>query len=155
VGNLLLAALDEVSSQRLERYRAAVDGASDIPRLVDAAQLIFREDLEAGYMKVLAEMIAGSSVTPGLGREISTRIASWRDFTAHAIAHVLYGSGMPELVPATEVAHGIVALFLGLEMMAHMDGDPGRATALFDRVGMLAKLLTANFLANPAKEDDK
>ena len=68
VANLLLAALDEVSETRRVRYQAAVDRADGIGELVDAAAAVFEEDLDAGHMAVLAEMIAGASSTPGLGR---------------------------------------------------------------------------------------
>src|SRR5947209_16710934 len=59
VADLLLAALDEVSDRRLAEYGAAVDGVHSPKELVAVATDIFREDLEHGYVKVLAEMIAG------------------------------------------------------------------------------------------------
>ena len=39
-----------------------------------------------------------------------------------------------------EVAHGLVAGFLGLELLASLDGDPAAALALFDRAAVLAGL---------------
>jgi hypothetical protein len=45
------------------------------------------------------------------------------------------------VVPAGEIAHGVVAGFLGLEMLAQLDGDRSAALALFDRALMLAGLL--------------
>src|ERR1700722_5881283 len=77
VANLLLAALDAVSAERLARYGAGGDRAQSLPDLVEAATAIFREDLDAGYVTVLAEMIAGASATPGLGAEVAMRIQSW------------------------------------------------------------------------------
>lgn len=141
VGNLLLAALDEVSRQRMDRYRTALDDASDFASLIGVAKRILREDLELGYMTVLAEMIAGASVTPGLGAEITARIDPWRDLTTHAFERVLRTSGLPALVPAADVAHGVVAMYLGLEMLAHLDGDAGRAMSLFDRMETVATLV--------------
>ena len=66
VPNLLLAALDEVSETRRLRYQEAVDRASGLAGLVDTAQAVFEEDLDAGHIAVLAEMIAGATSTPGL-----------------------------------------------------------------------------------------
>ncbi len=68
VANLLLAALDSVSARRMAQYGAAVDAVRTPSELVDVATAIFREDLDAGYVAVLVEMIAGASSTPGLGR---------------------------------------------------------------------------------------
>jgi AcrR family transcriptional regulator len=71
VANLLLAALDEVSETRRAHYQAVVDGADGVLELVDAAQSIFEEDLDAGHIAVLAEMIAGASATPGAHRAVA------------------------------------------------------------------------------------
>ena len=76
VANLLLAALDSVSEQRLAKYGSAVEQVGSPSELVDVAMDIFREDLDAGYVAVLVEMIAGASATPGLGprsRPVSDR----------------------------------------------------------------------------------
>lgn len=144
VGNLLLAALDAVSARRLDRYRTAMDEVDGVSGLVNVAELVFREDLDAGHMAVLAEMIAGASSTPGLGSEVAARIAPWRDFTTDALRAALRDSGLPELIPADDAAHAIVALYLGLEMLAHLDGDRSRAIGLFDRARQMARLFAAS-----------
>src|SRR5580704_17115001 len=64
VANLLLAALDAVSAQRFELYTALVSAGSTPSQLVEAAEGIFRNDLDAGYIAVLVEMIARASSTP-------------------------------------------------------------------------------------------
>jgi AcrR family transcriptional regulator len=47
-------------------------------------------------------------------------------------ALVFYHFGSVPDLPA-EVAHGVVAGFLGLELLANLDGDRTGALALFDR----------------------
>jgi AcrR family transcriptional regulator len=148
VANLLLAALDDVSSARLAQYEEAVAAPPGLAGLVDAARAVFEEDLRAGYIAVLAEMMAGASSTPGLGPEVAARIAPWRAFAADAVRRSVAGTALAELAPPEEVAHGIVALYLGLEMLAHLDGDASPALALFDRAGRLAGLL--ELLGGPA-----
>jgi AcrR family transcriptional regulator len=143
VANLLLAALDAVSAERLARYGTAVGKAQSLPDLVEAATTIFGEDLDAGYVTVLAEMIAGASATPGLGAEVATRIQAWITFTESAIAETLRGSPLGGVLPATDVAYGIVALYLGLEMLSHLDGDRAPAMALFAHAAQIAGLLSA------------
>jgi len=139
VGNLLLAALDEVSRRRLDEYERAVDGVTSLGELVTVAAEIFREDLDQGYVTVLAEMIAGASSTPGLGPEVVKRIKPWRAFAKAAIDGVVGESG----VSTDSAAHAIVALYLGLELLAHLDGDRKPAAALFDQAAALAPLLGA------------
>lgn len=140
VVNLLLAALDDVSHSRFERYSTALDQASTPTELVDVAANIFREDLDAGYVTVLVEMIAGASSIPGLGPEVSARIAPWTQFASRAIGTTLGNSGLGSMVPASHAAYGIVALYLGLEMLTHLDGDRAPALALFDHARQLAVL---------------
>jgi AcrR family transcriptional regulator len=140
VANLLLAALDAVSETRRARYQVAVDRASGLGELLDAAEAVFEEDLDAGHIAVLAEMIAGASSTPGLASEVAARIAPWRSFAADALGGVLAGTPLSAVVEPEVAAHAIVALYLGLEMLAHLDGDRSAALALFARARQLAAL---------------
>ncbi len=151
VANLLLAALDEVSETRRVRYQAAVDRADDIGGLVETAAAVFEEDLDAGHMAVLAEMIAGASSTPGLAGEVAARIAPWRRFTADALRSVMDSTPLAAAVEPDVAAHAVVALYLGLELLAHLDGDRAPALALFDRARQLAALFEM-FEAPPARE---
>ena len=153
VTNLLLAALDEVSSLRLTRYQSAVDAADDLGGLVETAQAVFEEDLDAGYISVLAEMIAGASSTPGLGAEVASRLAPWRTFAADAVRDTLADSPLAPLLPPEELAHAIVAIYLGLEMLAHLDGDRAAALALFERARHVAALLGALGAVPMTKEE--
>jgi len=141
VADLLLAALDEVSALRQVRYRdlvAAVDSPAD---LLEAAASIFREDLDAGYVAVLVAMIAGASSTPELGPQVAERIEPWKQFAAEVIARAFGGGALASVVPADEAAHAVVALYLGLEMLAALDGDRGSAVAVFERATSIASLL--------------
>jgi AcrR family transcriptional regulator len=153
VTKLLLAALDEVSSVRLASYQAAVEKAHNLSDLVETAQSVFEEDLDAGYISVLAEMIAGASSTPGLGAEVAARIAPWRSFAAAAVRDTLAGTPFSAVLAPEEFAHGIVALYLGLEMLAHLDGDRSAALALFDRARQITGLLSAVGGASTMKEE--
>jgi len=152
VTTLLLAALDSVSTARRVRYHDAVDGAPGLSELVDVAAAIFEEDLNAGYIAVLVEMIGGASSIPGLGAEVRARIAPWRAFTADAVRRSLGESPLAHLVTPDELAHAIVALYLGLEMLAHLDDDRAPALALFDRARQLAGLVAALAPPAPTKE---
>jgi hypothetical protein len=87
-------------------------------------------------------MIAGASSTPGLGEKVAARIEPWKQFAADAVANALGKGALAPLVPADDAAHAIVALYLGLEMLAHLEGDRRPAMSLFERAKSLAGLLT-------------
>jgi AcrR family transcriptional regulator len=143
VADLLLAALDSVSAQRMEQYGKAVDGVGSPSDLVDVAMAIFREDLDAGHVTVLVEMIAGASSTPGLGPEVSARLGPWFAFAERAVERTVGGSPLDSVLPISDVAYGIVALYLGLEMLTHLNRDRTQALGLFDHAKNLAGLLEA------------
>jgi AcrR family transcriptional regulator len=140
VVNLLLAALDAVSADRLEHYGESVTDVDSIPELVDAAAAIFQEDLDAGHITVLVEMIAGASSTPGLGPEVAKRIAPWTQFARRAVDSSLAGSPFGSVIPSGDLALAIVAMYMGLEMLSHLEGDRAPALALFDHAKRLAVL---------------
>ena len=141
VEDLLLAALDETAAQRLAAYEEAVGGATSLPDLLAVAADVYREDLAAGHLTVLAEMIGGASSSPELGRAIAARIRPWVEFVEGAVERVLEGSPLAALVPASDVAFAIVALYLGVEMLTHLDGSAARAESLFASAQQLGSLL--------------
>jgi AcrR family transcriptional regulator len=151
VANLLLAALDAVSAIRMAQYGTAVERVASPTELVDVATDIFKEDLDAGHVAVLVEMIAGASSTPGLGAEVSARLGPWFSFAEQAVTSTL-GPPLDSVLPPGDVAYAIVALYLGLEMLTHLDGDRARALGLFDHAKNLAVLLQA---LNPASTTDE
>jgi AcrR family transcriptional regulator len=141
VTELLLAGLDDVSARRLTSYAQVVEQASNLTDLIDSARAIFSEDLDAGHVAVLVEMITGAQSTPGLGEQVAARLAPWRDFAESAVRKAVAGSPVAMLLPAKELAHGVVAGFLGLELLASLDGDRAAALMLFDRARLIAGLL--------------
>jgi AcrR family transcriptional regulator len=149
VAELLLAALDDVSARRLERYSAAVAGAHDPRALVDVAAEIFREDLDEGYVTVLVEMIAGAATSPELGEQVARRITPWRAFARDRIGDALAATPFADALPVDDAAYAVVALYLGMEMLSHLDGDRAPARSLFDRAARFVEL----FAGAPAREE--
>ena len=141
VSGLHLAALDAVSADRDTRYRAMVEQSHGLSALVDAARSVFDEDLDQGHVTVLVEMIAAAQFNPELRPEVAARIRPWRDFAAASVKDALSGSPAARLLPPDELAHAVVAMYLGLEMLANLEGERAPALALFDRAGKIASLL--------------
>lgn len=128
---LLLAALDRTSAERMDRYVSITSEAQDVAGLLKVAADVYREDLRSGHIKVLAEMIAGASSHPELGPEIARRVEPWIEFATNATRRVLAGSGLDGAITAEDVAYGVVALYLGIELLTHLKGDAARADRLF------------------------
>ncbi len=141
VKDRLFAALDATSARRLEAYEAAVAEAETLEDLVQVAALIYQEDLASGHVTVLSEMIAGSLAHPDLGPEIAARIEPWVDFAEGVVTRVLGDSLFATLLPARDIAYAIVAFYLGLEQLSHLNGATNRATPLFNAATQLVPLI--------------
>jgi AcrR family transcriptional regulator len=122
---LLLAALDETSARRSTAYETEMTAADSVGELIAVARRIFHEDLSDGHLKVLVELISAAAVEPGLGDAVVERFEPWLALTEQTVAGAL---GEPV---AGTVAFGVVALYLGLELLTHLTGDVSRADDLF------------------------
>jgi AcrR family transcriptional regulator len=132
VRNLLLAVLDRVSDSRMEAYRPAFERARTISELASLAREIYAADLEQGYVTVLGELVAGGVSDSELGREVFARIRPWIELVEAKLRDLLSGSAFEAIVPPRDVAFGIVALYLGIDMLSQLDGDQAAAESLLD-----------------------
>ncbi|MEV2276063.1 TetR/AcrR family transcriptional regulator [Nocardiopsis sp. NPDC049922] len=145
VDQLLLAALDRSSAERLAMYRELTAGARTLEELVAAATRIYRTDLERGYIAEFSELVAAAVTKPELRREIKERAEPWIAFIEQEWERVLGGSPLARLVPAREVAYGAITFYLGVNLFSVLDEDHSRTEAVFDLATQLApraKLLT-------------
>jgi AcrR family transcriptional regulator len=141
VNDLMLAALDDTSERRMATYREALGEVTTLPGLMAEAARIYREDLESGHIKVLAELIAGASSAPELGPQIVRRVQPWIEFACDAVARVLQGSPLEALPVVEDVAYAVVALYLGVELLTHLNGESARAERLIESGIRLTGLL--------------
>jgi AcrR family transcriptional regulator len=141
VPDLLVAALEDISARRMAAYRELLGHTATLAELAVCARAVFEQDLDAGHVTVLVEMISAAQSVPGLGDRIAACLAPWREFAEAAVRDVLASTPLASVLPAGEVAHAVVAGILGLEMLATLDGDRAPALALFDRARTLGDLL--------------
>jgi len=141
IKNLLLAALDETSARRMGSYEALLEKVETVEDLVQMARDIYREDLAAGHVTVLSELIAGSLQHPELGPEVLKRLRPWVDFAEQSIAKVTRDTVLETLVPARDAAVGVVAFYLGIDLLHQLDPSESPADRLFDHASRLAPAL--------------
>jgi AcrR family transcriptional regulator len=139
---LLLAALDETSAERLGRYQQAITEADTVEELVTAAAQVYAEDRDSGHMTVVAQMIAASIARPELAPAMVSRMEPWIDLAEEGIGKVLARLDVPELLSVRELAYAFVTFYLGVNLLTHLDEDRTRTDALFARLTTLAPLLS-------------
>jgi AcrR family transcriptional regulator len=144
VQNLLLAGLDLVSERRMRAYQPAFERAQTLPELAALARDIYREDLENGYVTVLGEMVAGGVSDRELGRLVVARLQPWVDMVERKVRALVAGSLFESMIAPRDLAFAIIALYLGIDMLSHLDGDRAAAESLLDlglRAAPLAQAL--------------
>ncbi|MEU0490587.1 TetR family transcriptional regulator [Nocardiopsis sp. NPDC006139] len=145
VDQLLLAALDRSSAERMAMYRELTAPARTLEELVEAAVRIYRTDLERGYITEFSELVAAAVTKPELRDEIRDRAEPWIAFIEQEWERVLGGSPLARLLPAREVAYGAITFYLGVNLFSVLDEDHSRTEGVFELAGRLApraKLLT-------------
>lgn len=145
LNDLLLATLDKTSAERMSRYRDSIGTAVSLDEKIQTATRLYREDLESGHITVISEMIAGSLARPDLGPEVVARMEPWIRFTEGVISELLAGSMFEDLVAARVLAFAVVALYLGVDLLSHLDQDNSRAEALFQTAGAVGPFLAPIF----------
>lgn len=138
VNDLLLAALDRVSGSRMERYREALGKASGLIELSSLARELYLEDIDCGHSTVLAELLAASSGNPALREQMLKRMQPWVKFTEDLMRRFLQDPQLGSLIDAQAAAGAVLAMYLGVDLLLHLDGDRSRATAMFDAGDRLA-----------------
>jgi AcrR family transcriptional regulator len=149
VQNLLLAALDAVSARRLRSYGSRFENAKSIPELAVLAREIYAEDLKNGYVTVLGEMVAGGVSNAELGGEVVARLQPWVEMVERKLRELLAGSVLGAIVPPGDVAFAIIALYLGIDMLSHLERDHTRAESLLD-LGIRYAPLAEALVPSPA-----
>jgi AcrR family transcriptional regulator len=149
---LLLATLDLVSARRMRAYASAFEQARTVSELASLARRIYAEDLENGYVTVLGEMVAGGVSNAALGGEVVARLQPWIDMVERKLRELLAGSLFESMVPPRDVAFAIIALYLGIDMLGHLEGNHARAESLLD-LGVRNAPLAAVLLASQRSQE--
>ena len=132
VHNALLAALEPLSNSRARASEPAFKNARTVSELARLAQDICTEDLEPGDVTVLGEMLSAGVSDPGLGVEVVARLESWIGVVERKPRARLIDLGSESIVPPGDLAFAIIALYLGIDTLSHLDGHRTPAESLLD-----------------------
>ena len=142
LNGLLLAALDHSSEQRMALYRAAAADAKSLEELAEVAMRIYSEDVAGGHITVFSELVGASLSQPELAPEIMARAQPWLDFVEGTIAGVLEGSPFEQVFPARDLAFAVIAFYMGVNLLTHLEEDRERIVSLFELARTVAPLIS-------------
>jgi AcrR family transcriptional regulator len=129
--DLLVAALERVSADRLSQYQTALAGVTDLGSALSIARSQYEADVREGHITVLVELVAGASSVPQLAPEIVRCLEPWLAFTEAQIKRFLRGTALAALIPSRDAAQAVIALYLGMELLDHLDPSANTAKPLF------------------------
>lgn len=141
VDDLLLAALDRTSEERLAHYRTALADVADPGALLLVARSLYEEDRASGHMTVVSQMVAGSLARRELAPKVLARMVPWLAFGEETISRIAAPLGLDEIVPPRELASAALTFYLGVNLLTNLDPESGELDALFARGAELAPLL--------------
>lgn len=138
---LLLAAIEMTSNARLTRYRDVLSKTGSVAEVLEAAAFLYREDLDSGHVAAVQELIAGASSSRSLRTEISRKLEPWIRLAEEQISRFADQSPVGAWIPVHTIAELVVALYIGLETLAHLNRDGLRTEELFEAGRMVAPLI--------------
>jgi AcrR family transcriptional regulator len=131
VDALLLAVLDRISDERLSRYETRLAGVTNLQALGAAMTELYAEDLQLGQLTAVQEIVGAMAFDPELGVEVVARMQAWMTFAEQLASRILAGSPLAGLVDPSVIGSAVIALYLGLEIVARMrGGDSTGSSAL-------------------------
>ncbi len=149
VNELLVEALARSSREQLQRYEEALADVTGIDELVSSVRRRLRDDMASGHVRVLAELMGAVSSDDRLRSAVLAQVEPWMALTERTIERILSPSGLGGLVPSGQAAFVVVALFLGVELLADVAGADETVDGLFDSAQDLARLLGAMLPTEP------
>jgi AcrR family transcriptional regulator len=131
VDALLLAVLDRVSDERLARYETRLADIANLQALGVAMEELYAEDLQLGQLTAVQEIVGAMAFDPQLGVEIVARMQAWMTFAEQLATRILAGSPLAGFVDPSVIGSAVIALYMGLEIVARMrGGDSTGSSAL-------------------------
>jgi len=141
LNDLLIAALEHASVERLERYGDEVAAASSLSELLELLERIYADDRESGFVRVVSEMVAGSVANPELGPRMVALIEPWIAAAQTAAERVLGPSGLTGVVTPRQLAFAAVTFYLGANLLTQLVPDSTEVEEILQTAKRLAPML--------------
>ena len=97
---------------------------------------LWDEDREAGHVRIVAQVIAGSANRPELSVRVVELMAPWNELARATLDRVL-----PPGLPSAELGYATVVWYLGANLIAYLDPGGSRLEALFTEARRWTPLL--------------
>jgi AcrR family transcriptional regulator len=141
VEGMLAAACEQGARERVERQRAALAEVDSLSELVALGRRIHEEELAAGNVALLGQLLAGAQSHPGLAGPIASGLQLWVTEIEQVLGRLLARTPLQGVVDVAGLARAVSASFVGLELYEGVDADG--ANRAMSALEQLANLLSA------------
>ena len=141
LNDLLIAALEHASVERLERYGDEVAAAASLSELLTLLERIYADDRGSGFVRVVSEMVAGSVANPELGPRMVGLVEPWIEAAQTAAERVLGPSGLTGVVTPRQLAFAAVTFYLGANLLTQLVPDSNEVEEILQTAKRLAPML--------------
>jgi AcrR family transcriptional regulator len=142
IEEVLIATIYATSEQRIQRYRDRLADIHTLPELAAVAADLHAEDLAQGNLTVLTQLMTGAAGNPEMGARLRDAFDPWIEVVRETLERVTTGTPFAGLVPIDDAAYGVAALFLGIELLTHLDPSR-RQDTLYETIQSAAQLVQA------------
>ena len=117
VDELLAEAARDVSRRRAAVYRDRLGAVTSFTTLAETARALHHEEVAAGNLAVLVQLLAGARGRPGLAEVLRENFDLLAGPVEATIRRLVAGSPLEDVVDPTDLASGIASGFLGLQLL--------------------------------------
>ena len=121
--DLFLATAQYTSTERLARYRERTAGVTSAVELLSRLKQLYQEDQASGHVAAVQELISASASSPRLAEQVREQGQLWQSTAEELIRTQIRGQMFEALVPVRELAAAAVGMYLGLEMLSHLQAE--------------------------------
>ena len=150
IEEVLVAAIHHASEQRIDRYRSRLGVATTLTELSGVAAELHEEDLREGNLTVLTQLMAAAVGNPEMGVRLREAFDPWIEVVRDTLTSVADQTPFGDVVPVDDLAYSVSALFLGIELLTHLD-PARRPESLYQTIQAAAALVQA--LIVPGDDD--
>jgi AcrR family transcriptional regulator len=141
---LILAVLDDMSRELLERQVAMYDAQATFADKWAQACRFFEEDLRSGWVRLLMEMSALGLANPAVAAEVRKITAPWRALVRSGVGDALQHFGLPS-ARVEEITTYLMCFWRGMELdiMLGVPEDEGHHRRSLEAFGRFLRWLDA------------
>lgn len=129
VEDLLVAACEHGSEERVAHWRDRLDRVRSLGELVDLAERLHADEQDAGNVTVLAQFLAGAQTHPALRQATRAALDVWVREVRPVVRRLVGDTVVEGIVDPDDLAELVADAFIGIELAGSTrDADDLRRT---------------------------